>query len=57
MTTLKGQSGSPVVHGNKTIAIHIKSGDRDIDCKERVLFNIGRLITLDMLKNIQAWGE
>ena len=61
MTTLKGQSGSPVIYDNKIIALHIKSGDRDvsnsINGEKRVLFNIGRLITLDLLKNIQAWCD
>jgi hypothetical protein len=29
MTTFKGQSGSPVIHDEKTIAVHIKSGEKD----------------------------
>ena len=29
MTTFKGQSGCPVVYNGKTIAVHIKSGEKD----------------------------
>ena len=55
MTTFEGQSGCPVVHGEKTIAIHIKSGESD--GSGGVLFNVGRLLTLDVLKNLQNWAK
>ena len=55
MTTLPGQSGCPVVYGDKTIAIHIQSGDED--GPGRVKFNVGRLLTLDVLKTLQKWSK
>ena len=55
MTTYPGQSGCPVVYGDKAIAIHIQSGELAPD--KTFLYNVGRLVTLDMLKNIKKWSE
>lgn len=51
MTTFKGQSGCPVSYGDKTIAVHIQHGKKNED------FNIGRLLTVDVLKNLQLWSK
>jgi hypothetical protein len=55
MTTFRGQSGSPVIYDGKLIAVHIKSGKAD--GKNRVLYNVGRLVTLDMIANLQEWAK
>jgi V8-like Glu-specific endopeptidase len=46
VSTLSGQSGTPVCMGNKIIAIHCGGGKGDED------FNVGRLNTPDLLINI-----
>jgi hypothetical protein len=56
MTTLPGQAGSPVIYGDKIIAIHLKTGHRD-GKGDYVKLNVGRLITLDVLENLQHWSE
>jgi V8-like Glu-specific endopeptidase len=55
MTTFKGQSGSPVIYGEKIIAVHIKSGKAD--GKGRYLYNVGRLLTPDVIANLQEWAR
>jgi hypothetical protein len=39
MTTFPGQSGCPVIYGDKMVAIHAKAGDPEQN------FNVGRLLT------------
>jgi V8-like Glu-specific endopeptidase len=55
MTTFSGQSGSPVIYDEKIIAVHIKSGKSD--GKGRFLYNVGRLLTLDVIANLQKWAK
>ncbi len=55
MTTLMGQTGSPVIYDEKTIAFHIRSGE--IDGQGRALYNVGRLLTLDVIANLQKWAK
>jgi V8-like Glu-specific endopeptidase len=46
ISTLPGQSGSPVCIGDKVIAIHNGGG------KEYEHFNVGRIITIDLLMTL-----
>jgi V8-like Glu-specific endopeptidase len=46
LSTLSGQSGTPVCTGNKILAIHCGGGKSNED------FNVGRLITHDLLANL-----
>ncbi len=48
MSTYSGQSGAPVIAGNKIIAVHV-------GCKLKPDFNIGRLITPQMLDELKQW--
>lgn len=50
ISTLPGQSGAPVITGNKIIAIH--GGSDKSELKE---MNVGRLLTAEMLENIKSW--
>lgn len=47
--THSGQSGAPVISGEKIIAIHVGAGNNGEN------FNVGRLITLDMIKLLFQW--
>lgn len=51
MTTYPGQSGCPIIYGGNMIAIHAKGGGVNQN------FNIGRLFTPDVIKNLQTWAE
>jgi V8-like Glu-specific endopeptidase len=46
VSTLPGQSGTAVCIGNKIIAIHSGGGKANDE------FNVGRLITADLLQNL-----
>jgi hypothetical protein len=50
-SNLQGQSGCPVVSGRGIVGIHIGSGKSDEN------FNLGRLITLDMIKKLESWRK
>ena len=52
ISTLFGQSGCPVVSDNKIIAVHC--GGATVD---EHYFNMGRLITADIISTLQEWNE
>ena len=49
ITTFPGQSGCPVVTGDKIIAVHI-GGDK-------AKFNAGRIIDHAVIQRIRIWGK
>ena len=51
VSTLGGQSGCPVVVDDQIIAIHTGAN------REQENSNIGRLITSDLMRNVEQWGK
>ncbi len=51
ISTQIGQSGSPVVSDKGIVAIHAGAGKHDNN------YNMGRLITLDVIVNLQKWRK
>jgi V8-like Glu-specific endopeptidase len=49
ISTLPGQSGSPIVTNEKIVALHSGGGMDE--------YNVGRLITHDLVKDIRNWSE
>jgi V8-like Glu-specific endopeptidase len=47
---MPGQRGSPIITANDIIAIHCGSG------KVNEEFNVGRLLTPDLIENLLRWG-
>ncbi len=51
ISTSGGHSGCPVVSDQGIVAIHIGSNTKGDN------YNIGRLITLDLINNLQKWSK
>ena len=51
ISTQEGQSGCPIVSDRGVVGIHIGSGRKGEN------FTIGRLITFDLLLNLQKWKK
>jgi V8-like Glu-specific endopeptidase len=49
ISTMKGQSGSPIVSREKIIAIHNGGGRPDEE------FNVGRMVTADLIASLLKW--
>jgi hypothetical protein len=49
LSTVPGESGTPVCVNEEIIAIHNGGG------KESEQFNVGRLVTADMISNLNKW--
>jgi len=50
MSTLPGQSGCPVMSEEKIIAVHCA-------CANNKRFNVGRLITAEMISTLLEWNK
>jgi hypothetical protein len=55
ISTLRGQSGCPVVADQQIIAIHTGEGKKSKHFN--VEFNVGRLIDLDLLATLDIWRK
>ena len=51
ISTKEGQSGCPIVSDRGVVGIHIGSGRTGEN------FNIGRVITLDVIVNLKKWQK
>ena len=49
VSTLGGQSGCPIVVDNQIIAIHTGANKKEENS------NIGRVVTSDLVKNVEQW--
>jgi hypothetical protein len=49
LSTMPGESGTPVCVNEEIIAIHNGGGKKDEE------FNVGRLVTADMIINLNKW--
>jgi hypothetical protein len=51
INAFKGYNGSPVFSGENVIALHNVGG------MHKDVWNIGRLITFDLIDNLEGWGK